>query len=211
MIFEIKGLDKVQKSLGQLSKQLDYAMMLTLNDLAFDTQDSLRGEIKGGLKAKVNTSKAFAIDKAKKSNLTATIRLKDDWHKQPIPQHYKGGDSLQIGFEKSMISRGYMTPKHSAIPLKKMGKARYKTVLNATRRGIRSHSKLFVIGTKNKSNLRAGIWQKNKRRPKLLIPFRTEAEYTKRFDMYRTIEKVVQRRASSYFYKNLERALRTAR
>lgn len=211
MIFEIKGLEQVQKNLSQLSKQLDYAMTLTLNDLAFDAQDSLRGEIKGGLNTRVNTSKAFAIKKAKKTNLTATISLKDDWHKDVIPQHYKGGIGARIKFEKEMMSRGYLGRNNSAVPLKKMGKKRYTTVLNSTRRGIRQHSKMFVIGTRDKSHLRPGVWQKNKRSPKLLIGFRREAEYKKRFNMYKTVEKVVNRRAKTYFYKNLQKALSTAR
>jgi len=211
MTFEITGLDKFQKSLSQLSKQVDYAMKLTLNDLAFDAQNSLGKEIKHGLEAKEITSRAFSVDKAKKSNLVATIRLKDDWREDVIPQHFKGGPGAVIKFEKEMISRGYMGRGNSAVPIKKIGKTRYNNILNATRRGIRSHSKYFVIGTKDKSHLRPGVWQKNKRSPKLLIPFRQEAQYKKRFDMYETVEKVVNRRAQSYFYKNMTKALRSAR
>ena len=128
MTVEIKGLEKLNKKLSAISKQLPYALKGTLNDLAFDAQKSLTAEIKHGMNVRVNTSKAWAVDKADKTSLIATVRLKSDWHRYPIPQHYEGGSSLQIGFEKAMIGRGYMTAGHSAIPIKKMGKAKYKTV-----------------------------------------------------------------------------------
>ncbi len=215
MTIEIKGLDKLQKKLSTISKQLPFALTNTLNDLAFDAQTSLIAEVKHGMKVRDNTSKAWAVDKAKKTNLSATIRLKSDWHKYPIPQHYKGGDSLQIGFEKAMIGRGYMTAGHSAVPIKKMGKAKYKTVYNATRKGIRSYSKMFVVPVNNKnkrtSHLHPGIWTRLKTKPKPVILFTKEAEYKKRFDMRTTVEKVVKRRAEKYFWKNLDRALASAK
>ena len=215
MTFEITGLDKFQKSLSNLSKQIDYAMSRTLNNLAFDAQASLAAELKHGMNVRVNTSKAFAVDKSSKTNLSATVRLKNDWHKYAIPQHFNAGDSLQIGFEKTMIARGYMTANHSAVPIKKMGKAKYKTVSNATRRGIRSYSKMFVVPTNNKNkrtaHLAPGVWTRLKRKPKPVILFTQEAQYRKKFDMRITIDKVIKRRAQKYFNKNMAQALRTAR
>ena len=215
MTIEIKGLDKLQKDLKKLSRQIPYAVMLTLNDLAFDAQKSLSAEIKGGLNARVNTSKAFLVDKSKKTNLIAIVRMKGDWHKPALQHHYFGGEAEQIKFEQAMISRGYMTDAFSAIPLKRMGRARYRTVSNATRTGIRSYSKMFVVPTNNKNkrtkHLHPGIWTRQKRKSKPVILFTKEARYQKRFDMRKTVEKVVKRRAAKYFWKNLDKAMGSAR
>jgi len=209
MTLEIVGLERVTKNIRALTKQLDFAMKQTLNDLAFDSKKALEGELRGGMKVRVNTSKAFAIDKATKNSLVTTIRLKDDWHQYAIPQHYKGGSSIQIAFEEAMIKRGYMTGGNSAIPMKRMGKAMYNNIKNLTRPAL-SHSKYFVVKTKNKNkhtkHLPPGIYKRLKKRPKLIILFVPEAKYKKRFDMYKTVEKVVNRRASKYFFRNLEKA-----
>ena len=215
MTIEIKGIDKLQKSLSAMSKQIPYASMLTLNDLAFDMQKALNAELKAGLKTRVNTSKAFAVDKATKSHLIATVHMKRDWHYLVLKHHYMGKTASQIAFERDMISRGYMTDSNSAIPIKKMGKAAYKKVSNATKKGIRSHSKLFVVPTTNRNkrtkHLEPGIYQRMKRKIKPIILFTKEAQYRKRFDMKITANKVFDRRASKYFFKNLDRAMRTAR
>jgi len=209
MTIKVVGLDRVTKNLRGLTKQVDFALMQTLNQLAFDSKKALEGELLGGMKVRKNTSKAFAVDKAKKTSLSATIRLKDDWHQYAIPQHYKGGSSMQIAFEEIMIKRGYMTRSNSAIPMKRMGKAMYNNIKNLTRPAL-SQSKYFVVKTRNKNkhtkHLPPGIYKRLKKKPKLVMLFVPESNYTKRFDMYKTVEKVVNRRAEKYFFENLERA-----
>ncbi len=213
MTFAIKGMEELQKDLSKLSKQLPYAMSLTLNDLAFDAQQSLTKEIKHGMNVRDNTSKAFLVGKSNKTNLIATVRMKDDWHRTALQHHYFGGKGATIAFEKAMVGRGYMSAGNSAIPIKKMGKARYKTVLSATRRGARS--KMFVVSTNNKNrrtkHLHPGVYTRLKRKSKPVILFTSEAKYQKRFDMGVTVEKVVQRRAEKYFWKNLDKAMGSAR
>lgn len=196
-----------------MSKQLPFAMMRTINDLAFDSRLSLNAEIKHGLKTRVNTSKAYVVDKAKKTALTATVRMKDDWHLPSLLHHYKGGDAEQIATEKVFIGRGYMTASHSAIPIKRMTKAAYRKVLAGTKRG--SGGKMFVVPTSNKdrrtAHLSPGIYNRLKRKVKPLMLFTSEAKYRKRFNMNKTVSKVINRRASTYFYKHLAEAMRTAR
>ena len=214
MTVEIKGLDKTSKYYRTMVKQIPFASMLTLNDLAFDSLRALNKEIENKMKVRKNTAKAFAVDKAKKTDLVATIRMKKDWHWLVLKHHYYGGESEQIGFEREMIKRGYMTDNHSAIPIKKMGKARYKTILNASRPSLKNN-KYFVVKTKNKNkrsqHLAPGIYQRLKRKVKPIILFTQEAQYRKRFDMFATVEKVVNRRAEKYFFTNMEKAMKTAR
>ncbi len=211
MTLEIKGIDKLQKNLSRLSKQLPYALTLTINDLLFDSQKSLNAELKGGMNVRVNTSKAFAVDKAKKTNLMGTVRMKDDWHKTALLHHYKRKDAEQIATEKYFIRRGYMTNNNSAIPIKRMTKAAYRKVVA----GTKTKGKMFVVPINNKdrrtAHLHPGIYNRLKRKVKPLMLFTQEAKYSKRFDMYKTVAKVVNRRADKYFYKNLDKAMRTAR
>ena len=214
MTIEIEGLDKVTSNIRTLSKQLPYALQLTLNDLAFDARESLNKEIKHKMNVRVNTSKAFVVDKAKKTDLSATVRMKRDWHWLSLQHHFNGGDAEQIGFEREMIKRGYMTDNNSAIPIKKMGKAKYKTILNASRPALKNN-KYFVVKIRNKNkrskHLAPGIYQRLKRKVKPIVLFTQEAKYKQRFDMFTTVEKVVKRRSREYFFKNLGRAMGTAR
>ena len=211
MTIEIKGLDKLNKDMSTLSKQLPYALMLTINDLIFDAQKSLNAELKGGMNVRVNTSKAFAVDKAKKTNLTGVIRIKDDWHKDSLKHHYSGKDAEQIATEKYFIGRGYMTNSNSAIPIKRMTKAAYRKVVA----GTKTRGKMFVIPVNNRdrrtSHLHPGVYTRLKRKVKPLMLFTQEAKYKKKFDIYKTVAKVFNRRANSYFFKNLDKALRTAK
>ena len=213
MTLTISGLDKLSKDISAMSKQIPFAAMRTINDLAFESRLSLNNELKNGMNVRVNTSKAFVVDKAKKTSLSATVRIKNDWHLPSLLHHYKGGDAEQIATEKAFIGRGYMTASHSAIPIKRMTKAAYKKVLAGTKRG--SGGKMFVVPTKNKdrrtAHLSPGIYNRLKRKVKPLMLFTSEAQYKKRFDMRKTVEKVVNRRASTYFYKHLAEAMRTAR
>ena len=213
MKLEIKGLDKFKTTIGKLSTQMDYALQLTINDLIFDAQSSLNKELKSGLKVRNNTSKAFAVDKAKKSNLVGVVRMKDDWHLPSLEHHYKGGEAEQIATEKYFIKQGYMTDNHSAVPIKRMTKAAYRKVVAGTRntRG----SKMFAVSTNNRDkrtqHLAPGIYTRLKRKVKPIILFTEEAQYKKKFDMYQTVDKVVKRRANQYFNKNMRKALGSAR
>lgn len=213
MTIEIKGLDKLNKNLSAMSKQIPFASMQTINDLAFESRLSLNSDLKHSMNVRANTSKAFVVDKAKKTSLSATVRIKDDWHKDALTHHYRGGKALQIATEKIFIRRGYMTEGNSAIPIKRMTKAAYRKVVAGTRRS--SGSKMFVVPTNNTNkktaHLEAGVYQRLKRKVKPLMLFTNEATYKKRFDMKKTVEKIVIRRASKYFFKHLDQAMKTAR
>lgn len=213
MTLEIKGLEQFNNRLRKLSSQMDYALTLTINDLVFDSQKALNADIGSKLNAKALTTKAYAVDKATKKTLVGVVRMKSDWHKVALAHHYSGGSGVPIMFEKEMINRGYMGSNNSAIPVRKMGKAKYKTILNATTQGARS--KHFVVPTQNRNkrtqHLEPGIYERLKRKVKPVIIFTSEAQYRKRMDMRNIVEKIVNRRASIYFSKNMTKALRGAR
>ena len=118
MTIEIKGLDNFQKSLGKLSKQMDYALMLTLNDLVFDGMNSMKKEIRGKLNLKnKQTVNAFQIKKATKTNLVATLSVDDwKWQADVLKPHFYGGDRKRKGMEKAMSYAGVMSKSNILTP-----------------------------------------------------------------------------------------------
>ncbi len=218
MTIEIKGLEELNEDMSKLSKQIDYASMLTLNDLAFDSQKALNAELKNGLGVRVNTSKAFVVDKAKKTSLVATVKMKRDWHFYALQHHYRGGKGDTIGFEYAMKSRGFMSEGESAIPIKKITKAGYKKIIAETKTKMHSRgykSDLFIVSSTSKTgrtkHLTPGVYKRLKYKVRPIIIFTKEAQYKKTFDMKTTVGKVVTRRAGKYFFKNLNKAMKTAR
>jgi len=213
MEIEIKGLDNIQKELEQFQRQMPYVMTLTINDLLYDIKNAEDGMIRGGLNSRKNTAKAFAYDKANKSTLAGKVRLKDDWHEGALQHHFKGGTADNIGFEKEMIQRHNMNGSNSAVPIKKIGKKKYRTIRDGTKRGVKS--KYFVVPVNNRDarsrRLDAGVYTRLKRKVKPVLLFTDEATYRKRFDHVKIAIKVIDRRLTSYFFKNLSRAISTAR
>jgi len=192
-------------------KQINYALSRTLNDIGFQSKKALEGELSGGLGGRAAVSKAYLVDKSTKTNLITTIRMKGDWHRHVLEHHYKGGTGDMIDFEQQMISRGYMTTRHSAIPTKKMGKAMYNKIKNSTTRGGRG-SGYFVVPTRNPKpktkHLQPGVYKRLKKKSKPVILFTDLAKYRKRFDMKKTISKVVDRRFERKFHDWLNKSIK---
>ena len=214
MTIEIKGLDNFNTKISSFSKQLDYALSLTLNDLAFESREALNLNIKGALSVKAAVAKAYVVDRSSKKDLTSTVRMKSDWHKVVLSHHYTGGTSVPIMFEHAMQDRGYITNKNSIIPIKKITKAGYRKLLTQTKRGIagRDH---FVVGvndkTKRTAHLEPGIYKRLKRKVRPVAIFTASSKYKKRLDMNTVVEKKVSRRINELFRKNMTKALRTAK
>ncbi len=191
-------------SVAKYLSQVPYAASRALNDVAFEAKTSMEADIRSKLKTRTKmVSQAFAVDKSDKADLTATVRTKDDWHIDVIPQHYRGGTGADIGFERAMISRGVMSASSSAVPIKKISKAGYKKLLIATRRG--SGSKSFIVpqgSTDARSQgMTPGVYTRLKTKAKPVVLFTREAKYRKRLDMMTITRKVVSRRYEQYFYK----------
>jgi len=77
---KIEGLDAVRKQLANLSKQVDYAASRALNTTAFAVNTEIKKEMQNVFKGGPTpfALRAFAVTKATKSDLTATIALRQD-------------------------------------------------------------------------------------------------------------------------------------
>lgn len=76
----ITGLDKVKAQLGSLGKQANFAASKALNTTAYainaELKTQMQSTFKGG--ATAFTQRAFKVERATKSNLTATVSLRTD-------------------------------------------------------------------------------------------------------------------------------------
>ena len=89
-----KGLTKIQK------KQIPFATMLALNDTAFAIHKTMKAQTKQKFKhASKHTQKAFRVEKAKKTHLTAVVFV----------------DKKREDYFKLQVDGGTRTPKNSAI------------------------------------------------------------------------------------------------
>lgn len=89
-----KGLTKIQK------KQIPFATMLALNDTAFAIHKTMKAQTKQKFKHASNyTQKAFRVEKAKKTHLTAVVFV----------------DKKREDYFKLQVDGGTRTPKNSAI------------------------------------------------------------------------------------------------
>jgi hypothetical protein len=89
-----KGLTKIQK------KQIPFATMLALNDTAFAVHKTMKAQTKQKFKHASNyTQKAFRVEKAKKTNLTAIVYV----------------DKTREDYFKLQVDGGIRTPKNSSI------------------------------------------------------------------------------------------------
>lgn len=110
MTLEIKGLDNFQKSIGKIATQMDYALTLTVNDIAFDIQKQMKLEINDSLDVRVRSvSNAFKVKKAIKKNIKAYVYVnKDDWRYNVLIHHTKGGVRKLKGLERLLRHAGFL-------------------------------------------------------------------------------------------------------
>ena len=118
MTLTVKGLDNFKKSLGKLSTQMDYALTLTVNDLAFDIQKQMKHEINDSLDVKVRSvSDAFKIKKASKKNIEAQVHVsKDEGRSNVLVHHTAGGTRTLKGLERLLRYAGFLHSKEIMTP-----------------------------------------------------------------------------------------------
>jgi hypothetical protein len=186
----ITGLDAVKAQLGAMAKQANFAASRALNTTAFAVNASLKREMqqvfKGG--ATPYTQRAFAIDKATKSNLVATVALRNDSpaggtpYAKALGHLFTGGTREWKKLEgylrgSKLMPSGLMAVPGSACPLDARGNIRQAAltemlgVLRANRSNLRVYRKTgagkaqkavgyFAIQHGTKASLHPGIYKR---------------------------------------------------
>ena len=238
MAIEIKGLDNLQKSLGKLSSQMDYALTLTVNDLAFDIHKQMKLEINDSLDVKIKRlSSAFRIKKASKKNIEAKVYVpKHDWRYNVLVHHTAGGVRTLKGLEKLLRGAGFLYGNEIMTPspgvrikpgtytkmisdLRIQNKEGFSSHRAKKSRGRLKNSKYFIAqrGVRRTQHLHEGIYVRQKGvdlgRPIAILRKAKAPNYEKDSLMsaYEVGGFILKKHGQDYFYKNMIKALRTAR
>jgi len=223
----IKGLDSFK------DKDMPYVMMLTANNLAFDSMDSLKKEVRGSLRLNnKRMANAWRVKKATKSKPYAEVYVDEfSWPFKALAHHYKGGDRERKGMEKAMVYMGLMhkgeilTPSpgvkiRSYVYVEMMAqlKLNYKAGFNsnetkssrARRERMRGKGvRYFVITGKSTSPMAPGVYARipGNDSPVCMLRIAERPSYSKRMDSMATIKKVYARRKDKHFSDAMTRAM----
>lgn len=196
MLFSISSdLRQLEKDLSDIEKkQIPFAASRAINETAEIVKEELIEQLDKDLDRPTPfTKRGFYIRRSSKRDLTAIVGIKD------IQAEYLG---LQIegGREKP---KGFALITPVNIRLNKYGnltKGKVKELLEKP--GVFSGT---VGGV-------GGIWQKNKRgQLKLLIKYKKEQQYKKRYQFYETAEATAGKHVLKRLRLSLDYALRTAK
>lgn len=223
----IKGLGVFEK------KQVPYALANALNDVAFESMDAVKGEIKGKLNIrKTKVPNAFTVKRASKNNLQAELFMDDTkWQHKVLAHHFKGGDRARKGLEKAMIYWGHMTKHDILTPppgvrlkpgiynqivaqLKLQYKAGYSAnetkISKLKKHNGKTNLRFFLATSKKNLHLAMGIYARmpGHSSPVCILRIAEKPNYTnQQFDLEKTTSKVIKRRFKSRFNTQLRRAV----
>lgn len=233
----IDGLDELKRTLTDMGKkQLPFASATAITLTAKMVENRIQFDMSSAFKsASPYVKRATFSTSANKTNLTATIGLKDQ---KPsggtapavlLKEHFIGGLRGNKPFEKAIISMGVMPATYRAIPGKGLKLDGYG---NPSRNEIREmigslrtkmqvfkkHGKkmnligYFIIPVGAKSHLFPGIYKRITRGViKELFLFVPHANYNKIISLERLANEVVSQEFNPIFSKAFSDAMRTAR
>lgn len=133
--------------LGQISKQqLPFATATAINDLAFRVQRAERANMRATFKnPRPFTANSTLVDRANKSNLTASVFVRPDVAKYLAPYEFGG---LHV-----LPGRALLDPK--GIKLDPYGQLPYRTMAQ-----LRGRKDIYIGTIQTKSGPVNGVWQR---------------------------------------------------
>lgn len=187
---KIEGLDKAQAQLAGLSKQVSFAASRALNTTAFAVNTAIKKEMQSTFKGGPTAFalRAFAVDKATRSNLTATVALRTDApaggtsYSKALRHLFTSGTRDWKKLEgylqaKRLMPAGLMAVPGNGCPLDSKGNIRKAAltemlgVLSAQRANLRVYRKTgagkaqkatgyFVVSSGDKTRKHPGIYKR---------------------------------------------------
>lgn len=232
-------LKKAARKLSEIEKkQLPAATQWALNNTAKKVKEAEEREIRQVFRNPTKyTQNALWIKWAKKSNLQALVKIKDESVKgnaavKFLKAEIEGGPRRHKGFEKLLIAKGQMPRNMFAVPSRTIKKNQYGNVSNgliqrilsglSSQRDIHQNAR---AGSKRSKTLGKyfsgiignvhGIWDVNalhRGGPALLFLFVAGApRYRKRLDFERVAKKTINTVFKKEFEQSMQRALDTAK
>lgn len=185
-------LKKLNRSLSAIQKkQVPFAAMKALNDVAFDIQRTEQREVVQHIDRPTRWTKTgFRVKKASKRNLTAEVFIPPDrWRymRYQVAGGTRGGLS-NVPVQAALNAYGSMRRGYLA------GRLKRKNTFSGTVRGV------------------SGVFERLPgNRLKLIAAYESSATYTAIFPFHEIGERVARRKFIGYYRAALARALATAR
>jgi hypothetical protein len=234
---KIEGLEELKRRLNDMGrKQVPFAAAKAITKTAKSVEKGLQGDMASAFKsASPYTQRATFSTSATKSNLTATVGLKDQ---KPsggtapsvlLKEHFTGGLRGNKPYEKAIISMAGMPAGYRAIPAGGIKKDAYGNpnrkeigeMLGALRSRIQVFKgrgkKLalvgyFIVPVGAHSHLVPGIYKRIARGAlAAMFIFVKSASYRKVLDLPRTADQIVRAEFQPNFDAAFTEAMRTAR
>jgi len=207
--------DKVAKWVKDISKQIPYAMMLTMNNLAFKARANAKKDIEKIFASPTNyTKSAVQVKKASKGKLVTVIGIgsgirtgkKGDPRAGYLAPHINGGMRSQKRIEKSLFrgiaasSGAKMWMPAKGEKLNKFGnipKARQLAIAKgAVNKGKALHNrKFFVKGRAIYERYGRGL-----KKVKPVVILFNNARYQKRLEFYKPVKDLYAKEFSKTFH-----------
>jgi len=192
-----KDLNRIQK------KQIPFATMLALNDVAFGSRKELNKQaIKKFDRPTPFTLKGFQVRKAKKTHLESVVFIEE---KRLKYMNFQIDGGIRTPDKRALVipTNNLRLNKYGNMPRRKIDTLlNMKNTFSGTPRG----------GGKN-ANAGPGIWQRTNKNHKLkkLVSYEKYAKYTPRFNFERIVKSYVSNTFNRHLEKRLSVALATAR
>lgn len=232
--FNIDGLKNLIDKVEDINKkQIPFATMNTLNNLAFSVMNSHKKQVSDGLKWKTKIPNAIKVKKATKQNLISEVFIDEwSWGWYALKQHYIGGDRHRKGLEKAMQYYGFITKDEILTPSPgvKINAGRYTQILsqlqlnykagysanetkNSRRKNSTSDLRYFIITKYSKVKHKPGIYARMEGydKPICLLRISKKPTYKKRFDFESTVNKIWTEKGESFFNEAMQNAIKTAK
>lgn len=224
LTFDTKGLKHLEEELKQIrDKDIPYVAMTTINNLGFDTMDSMKDEISHVLNIKKRrVLNAFKVTKATKKKLIAKVFVKEDsWQHDVLSHHFSGGDRKRKGLEFLMAYWGLISKNEILIPIIKLSSGQYNKIIadlkisrelgymaNKTKRSKRrnrgKHTYFFLP---RERSFKPGIYKRKGKQVSLVMYIASQPNYVKSFDFESTLHEVAEDRTELHFKNSIQRAI----
>lgn len=203
-------------------KQIPFATMTALNNLAFATMNEHKNLVEKGLNWRVKVPNASRVKKATKKNLEAEVYIpknKKNWGYYALKQHYLGNGRSAKGLETWLKENGFLSENDFLIVPKngKTTRGASKMIINDFKKKI--FNRFFIV---NNSKIgKSGIYAKaqakrfegkfDTRGVIMLFKIIRKPTYKKRFDFEATVKQIWQTKGDVFFNEAMSKAIETAK
>lgn len=224
----VEGLDRLQRQLGSMSRQMPFILSTAINDVAFKVRDEEQKVMRLKFdRVKSWTLRQMRIKKSRKTNLEAVIGSPQGIQGQVGPldkilsPHIVGGARVTKKVEGWLRARGLLPAGYFAVPSRSTPIDNFGNIRKAFWKAIATwhgDKKLFVAmpGVRKTAHLHPGLYRRLGSRAGLpqvqtLLIYQTEARYTPRIDWARIAQYRAARDIPAAVRAAMDRALETAR